>query len=391
MATSALPIQRIERRMRGGSQSLFVRDADGNPYIAKCIGNPQGTRTLINEWVVSRLLKYLRVSTPEVRTLRIERGIPGDNLMEFQIGNQKVPIAPGVHLGSRCPVDPERKVIFDFLPSRLLHKVGNLPDLLLAFVFDKWVNQTDTRQAIFIRERSDKTAGIFRLYLIDHGHSFGGSRWEFGGAPLHGLYRDRSIYENPNTQSECHAAVERIQALPEKSLFSIEKEIPVEWLQQGDCEEMSRLFELLCGRRTKLHDTVDRALRQMNHAGFAIPMSAEGRRLLGAVLLFACVRGAGSLTGSRNFDIELCAKQTMPSQPGNAPSFDLIARSRIARTTSSQSPCALTGAAVNQCGIRIWRDAAPDGAYFLHIYNRAAGDQPAGLDKPVAAYTLLVN
>jgi hypothetical protein len=236
MATGALPIQLIERRMRGGAQSLLVRDSAGNAYIAKCVGNPQGTRTLINEWIVSRLLKYLRVSTPEIHALRIERGIPGDNLLEFDMGNRKVPIEPGVHLGSCCPVDPQQKAIFDFLPARLLHKVVNLPDLLLAFAFDKWVNQTDTRQAIFIRERSSQTTASFRTYLIDHGHSFGGSRWEFCDGALNGLYGTRSIYDSPDANAECHRAVDRINGLPVSSVFSIESEVPGEWLQPGDRE-----------------------------------------------------------------------------------------------------------------------------------------------------------
>src|SRR5437016_11286861 len=132
MATVAIPIHSIERRMRGGAQALLVRDDTGNAYVAKCVGNPQGTRTLINEWIVSRLLKYLRVSTPAVHPVRIERGIPGEDLLAFQVGKERIPIPPGVHLGSRCPVDPAHKAIFDSLPTRLLHTVVNLPDFIAA-------------------------------------------------------------------------------------------------------------------------------------------------------------------------------------------------------------------------------------------------------------------
>lgn len=287
MATTAIPIHGIERRMRGGSQSLLVRDQAGNAYIAKCVGNPQGTRTLINEWIVGRLLKRLRVSTPNVSALRIERGTPGEHLLEFQVGNRKVPIAPGVHLGSACPADPDRQAIFDFLPRRLLHKVVNLPDLFLSFAFDKWVNQTDSRQTIFIRERG--AGGVqFRTYMIDHGLSFGGSRWEVSDSPLNGLFYDRSVYKDPAFEAECHAAVARIQDLPESSFSSIEEEIPPEWLAPGDREEMTRLLELLCGRRRKLHGIVDRTLRQLHETGI-VPKTAESKVLLGSLLLLACL------------------------------------------------------------------------------------------------------
>lgn len=287
MATTAIRIHTIERRMRGGSQSLLVRDQAGNAYIAKCVGNPQGTRTLINEWIVSRLLKRLRVSTPNVTALRIECGTPGEHLLEFQVGGRKIPIAPGVHLGSACPADPDRQAIFDFLPRRLLRKVVNLPDLFLSFAFDKWVNQTDSRQTIFIRERG--AGGVqFRTYMIDHGLSFGGSRWEVSDSPLHGLFYDRSVYEDPAFKGECHAAVARIQDLPEKSFSSIKDEIPPEWLAPGDREEMTRLLELLCGRRRKLDGIVDRALRQLHETGI-VPKTAETKLLLGSLLLLACL------------------------------------------------------------------------------------------------------
>jgi hypothetical protein len=289
MATIAIPIESIERRMRGGSQALLVRDGEGNAYIAKCVGNPQGTRTLVNEWIVSRLLKHLRVSTPAVQAIRIERGVPGDNLLEFRIGNQRIPIPDGTHLGSLCPVDSARKAIFDFLPRRLLHNVVNLPDVILAFAFDRWVNQTDSRQAIFIRERKAGQTANFRAYLIDNGLSFGGSRWELCDGALNGLYHDRSVYDGPTMEAECHAAVSCIQSVPERKLFSIKEEIPVEWLEPGEHEEVTRLMAALCDRRINLHDTIDRALRQLDEAGIVIPKTSDARRIAGALLLMACV------------------------------------------------------------------------------------------------------
>lgn len=275
--------------MRGGAQALLVRDTEGKAYIAKCVGNPQGTRTLINEWIVSRLLRHLQISTPEVRPLRLQRGIPGDELLEFHVGDRKIPIENGIHFGSACPVDPDRKAIFDFLPRRLLNSVLNLPDLILSFAFDKWVNQVDTRQAIFIRERCTGQAAKFRAYLIDHGLSFGGSRWEFSDTARSALYFDRSLYAGSATQGDFEAIIDRIQKLPQETLFSIEREIPAEWLARGDRQEVSRLLELLDDRRTKLHETVERALRELGESGIYVPKASEARRLLGALLLFCCL------------------------------------------------------------------------------------------------------
>ena len=372
MSTSVVPVHAIERRMRGGSQSLLVRDTAGNPYIAKCVGNPQGTRTLINEWVVSRLLRHLRVSTPEVHALRIDPDIPGSELLEFEIGNCKAPVAPGVHFGSRCPVDPERKAILDFLPRRLMGKVANLPDLLFAFVFDRWVNQVDARQAIYIRERSP-AGGTFRVYLIDHGRSFGGTRWELRDGALTGLYHDRSIYQGAGASAECHSAVDRINALPDGSLFSIGNDIPAEWLEPGDRQEMTRLLELLCGRRGKLHDAVDRALRQIQRAGIAIPASSQGRRMLSAMLLLACLPGSFQLNKLGRIDIEVSGGDDRAP----APALHFTARSNAGQT-------------INECGIRIWREssggdnASQDHVYVLQVYA------PGG-ERAAAEYALVTE
>ena len=278
-----MSIDSIERRLRGGTQALLVRDRSGAAYVAKFVGNPQGTRTLINEWVISRLLRHLRVATPEVQPLDLKRGIPGDDLLSFSGGDRTTPIAEGIHFGSRCPVDPERTAIYDFLPRKLLSKVANLPDLLMAYVFDKWVAQCDSRQAIFVRERSAGQAPRFRAYLIDHGLSFGGSRWELCDLPLAGLFHDRSIYANPDFATISHLNVDRIQQLSEETLFSIQQDIPEEWLQAKDRDEMSRLLEALAKRQMTLHDTIERTLRQLQGTGIAALKNASTRYM--AVLL----------------------------------------------------------------------------------------------------------
>ncbi len=284
--------------MRGGAQALLVRDEAGNAYVAKCVENPQGTRTLINEWIVSRLLKYLRLSTPAVSAIQIGGGVQGGNLLQFQVGSKSIPIPSGIHCGSACPANPAHKAIFDFLPRRLMQNVVNLPDLIMALAFDKWVSQTDTRQAIFIRERCAGPDAKFRAYLIDHGLSFGGSRWEMSDDTLNGLYHDRSVYDSPGTAHLCHAAVDRIQELREEDLSSLVPDIPEEWLKAGDREEVTRLLELLCYRRAKLHDTMERVLRQLDEAGIVMPSASDRKRLLGALLLLASIPRPSTSAGT---------------------------------------------------------------------------------------------
>lgn len=397
MAAVPIPVESIERRMRGGAQALLVRAANKKVYVAKCVGNPQGTRTLINEWIVTRLLRLLKVSTPEVHLLQIKRGVPGGDLLEFQTGNRRAPIAEGVHLGSLCPVDPGRAAIFDFLPRHLLSKVVNLPDFVLAYVFDQWVSHADSRQAIFVRERcADKTAK-FRAYLIDHGLSFGGSRWELRDTALQGLYSDRSIYTGTDFEAECHGAADRIAQLGDAALISAEREIPAEWLATGDREQMTQLTEGLSRRKESLHDVVDRAVRQLREAQNAIPKLPVGRLLLTILLLLAFVPKVSRLSRS---DANIDVKANREVDYSQAPQGRILHVMADGRDLPQGS---LVAEVVNEYGRRVWRGKAvldkqrvettvpaigKSGVYFFRVYRRSQGGVPEEL---LREYVLVVK
>lgn len=383
--------------MRGGSQALLVRDVDGNAYVAKCAGNPQGTRTLINEWIVTRLLKMLGVCTPDVRPLRFEAGIPGEDLLHFHVGNRRIPISDGVHLGSVCPVDPARKAIFDFLPTHLLPKVVNLPHFILAYVLDKWVSQTDRRQAIFVREPSADKAARLRAYLIDHGLSFGGSGWEFSDAPLHGLYFDKSIYSGANMEADCHAAVDLIEKFPEDRLLSASRDIPAEWFETGDAEQLTRLLEVLCSRRVNLHELVNRSVQQLRKSGDAISKVSRTGLLLSVMLLAGIASHLLKVSPSvAEIDVNAYRSESFSTAPQNHPLL-------IVADAYDLSEHSLTGELVDEYGVRIWRgkaflndgkikaDVPPivwNGVYFFRLYaTRPAGRE----DKLLREYALWVD
>ena len=104
-------IKRIIRRVRGGSQAGLVEGEDGRCYIATFAGNPQGNRTLVNEWMAQSIIKLLGISTPPLCLLRLPDSLLDDSLY-FDIGNKRVPVQGDWHLGSLCPVDPQTKAIF---------------------------------------------------------------------------------------------------------------------------------------------------------------------------------------------------------------------------------------------------------------------------------------
>jgi hypothetical protein len=139
--------------MRGRSESFLVKTNDGY-YVAKFAGNPKGNRSLINECVAGHLLSALGVATPERAILRLGTSCQGREALYFSESHQ--PIAPGLHFGSKCPVDPNRVAIFDFLPRKLYPQLTNLDDVGVIFAFDRWAAHSGDRQFVFARQIDPK-------------------------------------------------------------------------------------------------------------------------------------------------------------------------------------------------------------------------------------------
>jgi hypothetical protein len=263
MNKAPVRITRIVRRMRGGSQSQLVQGDDSNFYVAKFLGNPQGNRTLINECVVSHLLSGMNVATPCLRILELPTVLDGGENLYFSVGNRRVAPQGAIHLGSQCPVDPEKTAIFDFLPVRLLPSVSNLTEFATMFVFDKWVGQSDNRQAIFVRERSVTRGISFRAYFVDHGMAFDGDQWHLLDRPLCGLAFQSQIYSSLDLREHIEAAVCQVENISEDTLLTAAEGVPGSWFAEGDHEHLSTLLFKLKQSRAKLRPLIARHLKEL--------------------------------------------------------------------------------------------------------------------------------
>jgi hypothetical protein len=289
MFSEVIPIKNMLRRMRGGSQAFLVEGEDSNFYVAKFAGNPQGNRTLINEWITHHLFQQLGSSAPSLRVLRLTEDTKGTESLQFLVGSHRTPIQGVLHLGSQCPVDPITTAIFDFLPSQLLPKVVNLTDLATAFVVDRWLGQTDDRQAIFIRDRTRGGDLEFRLYLIDNGMSFGGKLWQIGDSARYGLYMDRSVYSILNLKDGCEGALSTIDALPENELYAAAEDIPSCWFSDEDYDALAKLLALLNLNRSRLRPLVSRHLHAIK-----LELNARSQQLASTSSVDAAKQGAVS-------------------------------------------------------------------------------------------------
>jgi hypothetical protein len=264
---SGLPtvtITRLIRRMRGESQAQLVEGSDGRFYVAKFNGNPQGNRTLVNEIIAHHLLCAFDVSTPPLCILHLPEKQDFREDAHFTIGARRIPVQSGNHFGSMCPVDPSKVAIFDFMPERLLDRVGNIEEFATIFVLDQWLYNTARRQAIFFRDCRLPAQTPYRACFIDHGMIFGGSMWHFGDAARHCLAFPRSIYSKLDMSELTRPIIDRIEGLLKNTIMALGDRIPREWFADGDTGRLASILDQLEGRRTTLRSLISEHLNAIS-------------------------------------------------------------------------------------------------------------------------------
>lgn len=253
------------RKMRGGAQAHLVECEDGGFYVVKYISNPQHRRILPNEWIASVILKHLQIAAPDTAII----DIPQDFILEFpessiQLGTRVIAPDPGWHFGSKFPGDPARMATYDFVPDQLLSQVHNLRDFLGILAFDKWMGNSDARQAIFFRAQiSEWLPGAeahprkmgFIAFMIDHGYVFNGPHWDFISSPVQGLYPRKMVYNAVRSLNDFQPWVDRIVHFPEHVIDQAVRQIPPQWTP-GEEAQLEKLLEALQLRRKRVPDLI---------------------------------------------------------------------------------------------------------------------------------------
>jgi len=143
-------------------------------------------------------------------------------------------------------------VVYDFLPDEQLRDLLNLTDFCGMLVFDKWTCNTNGRQAIFFRQRSDKR---YQAQMIDQGFCFNAGEWNFPDAPLRGLYARHRVYESVRGLETFEPWIARIEKFDVAAVEEASSEIPPEWLGE-DPGALERLLEQLLRRRSLVRELI---------------------------------------------------------------------------------------------------------------------------------------
>ena len=266
---------RLIRKMRGGAQAHLLEGEDGGFYVVKFINNPQHRRILINEWLACEFLRYLQIHVPDTALVEITSEFIAENdELYFSIGSRREPVLPGVHFGSRLAVHPDRVAIFDFLPDKLLTKIENRVDFLGMLVFDKWVGNADSRQAVFFRARAKTWTPLkgpapsrigFFAQMIDHGYAFNGPHWTFQDSPIQGLYFRTSVYDEVRSLDSFQPWLTMVENFPLDVIDAAWKGIPHQWVENDD-DALEQLLESLLKRRGRVASLIEEVRRKRTSA-----------------------------------------------------------------------------------------------------------------------------
>ncbi len=273
LAVLVMPIRacKLIRKMRGGAQAHLMEAEDGGFYVVKFINNPQHRRILVNEWLAGALLRYLQIHAPDTAIIELTEDFIADNPeLYLSVGSKREPIPAGLHFGSRLAVHPDRVAIYDFLPDKLLGKVENRADFLGILVFDTWIGNADSRQAVFFRARAKTWTPLkgeaparvgFFAHMIDHGFAFNGASWDFQDLPIQGLYFRTSVYDEALSLDSFQPWLSMVENFPLAVIDAAWKQIPSVWLQ-GDEDQLERLLENLLKRKTRVGSLISEARRK---------------------------------------------------------------------------------------------------------------------------------
>ena len=257
------------RRMRGGSQSQLMVDADAKLWIVKFQNNPQGTRILANEWIATRLAEAIGLPVPRTEIISVPEQITSDleMYMEYPRGERRQYL-PGEHFGSAFVGGLMPKLVVDYMPSEQLGQVRNLVHFAGILLLDKWTGNCDGRQAVFQRNsRQSKYNAIF----IDQGLCFNAGEWNFLDAPLRGIYGRNSVYAGVKGWSSFEPWLSRIENIDFATMWRIAEAVPQVWYG-GHSMELRSLMERLFGRRDRVRDLIT-AFRDSDREPFPLWMA----------------------------------------------------------------------------------------------------------------------
>ena len=232
--------------MRGSSRAHLMEDSDAQLWVVKFKNNPHGRRVLASELLAGRLANRVGLTVPECDKVHVSERLiqeTPDLVMRFE--GLEEPCEPGWQLGSRYIGEGMVAPVRNCIDLKQLCSAENLKEFAGMLAFDKWTENIDGREVLFVRNNLRKR---YTAVFVDHGHCFHAGRWCFEDVPLRGAYARNEPYAKVNGWPSFEPWLGRIEHLHPDVVREIAGSIPEEWYY-GRLSELNELVRLLLERR----------------------------------------------------------------------------------------------------------------------------------------------
>ena len=202
--------------LKGKSQPQLIRFSDGNHYVVKFKGNPQGMKTLVNEFIASQLAEHLSLPIPTSLLVYI----PDSFVQQSPVLSARSFVG-GLQFATQYVEHTEQIPKFD--PHKEFNIGTNQETLADLIVFDYWLGNTDRSRRNLLLQRNER--GECHFLLIDHGNCFREKRIS--------PFRFRTAHKwclslIDDTERLAHS-VQKVQNLSNDTILEIIHSVPKEW------------------------------------------------------------------------------------------------------------------------------------------------------------------
>ena len=220
-------IVEINKKLSNGCTVPYVIwCSDGNKYVAKFPGNPNGDKALINEFISSRLCDFLDLPIMKYQLISVK--------MEDYMSSDITPMI-GTAFGTIYDDD-----LLTVLNSGEIQKAKNCYDAIKILIFDLLIGNYDRNKGNLMINPKTK-----RIIMIDHTHIFNmGVVWdeyqlprlekeEFSISNLNAFNYNNlfnSIKYNEQFYKELNDFVKKVKTIEEERVSNIINDIPKDWI-----------------------------------------------------------------------------------------------------------------------------------------------------------------
>ncbi|WP_177177253.1 HipA family kinase [Bacillus sp. MUM 116] len=237
------PVHYYGRFQEGFSKPQLFKMSNGKDYLVKFKNNPQGTRVLVNDWVVGQLAQLLELPVVPFELIYFSTSDFKKFPKLYQYG-----FKPGHQFASHFLKDCTG--LWEPLSNKTIVNIDSLPGMI---VFDYWVNNNDRDTGnVLLEKLSDNTC---YLHLIDHGLCFpghGNQKEKLQYVPMNLLNQSAHTWsvtkiEDPDSLKQF---TEKVLSLPSEQILSIINSIPDDWDMSSS--EKKALFKYLTSAKKAL-------------------------------------------------------------------------------------------------------------------------------------------